>query len=177
MSERKFQRYAAAAAGYAIIPLLFAGSLLLAGWKEYNLTGILQIEPYAAIVKAVCAAVYLFMCFLLHRCGAFRNRRMPALLTVSALLSLLIPYMPENMFVSNLHILCSYIAFILLNVIVLPVFLQYRNIMRAYIMALVFGVLHCMTYSSITGPAEAVYACMMSVCLTYCALKHHDPDA
>ena len=157
--------------GYILIPAVFLGSLAAAGWKDFNLTGLLQIREYTFLSHAVCMLIYLWMLFLILRISPGTDRRLLRLLHITAAASVFLPWSQQEQIISNLHIIAAYAAFILLNLITVPLIMRNHTCMRICILTMLFCLLHCMTYSSVTGPAEAAYACMLSGVLTYLSTK------
>ena len=115
--------------------------------------------------------IYLWMLFLILRISPGTDRRLLRLLHITAAASVFLPWSQQEQIISNLHIIAAYAAFILLNLITVPLIMRNHTCMRICIMTMLFCLLHCMTYSSVTGLAEAAYACMLSGVLTYLSTK------
>lgn len=160
--------------GYVLFPLCLTVMMFKAGINEYNFTGLLNLRGYSAVMR--CAAmIMLVWCirtlWIIHHSipGYLPMRTYILLLAVFAACTgaaVFIPYIEGTMY-ATMHLCAAYSAFVIFNILMTDVLCSTFSSRTFYLAGIFFAALLCFTAGQITGLAELVYACMVSILLTY----------
>lgn len=173
MSSRflQLERWIRIACGYVIFPLLFMIVLWKAGMQEYNITGLLNNDTYSLLMKIsslIILAWFIRTSYiirqrtqLLHN-GTDRWLFLFSICTIGAVFT---PYIPGSLS-ADIHLLFSYAALIFFNLLFYDLTSDQISIRNIYFAGLFFCALLCFTAGEITGLAELIFACMVSVLMT-----------
>jgi hypothetical protein len=164
--------------GFLVFPSLLIFALCSAGLQEYNFTGLLGIPAYhtwillsAACMLAWCLR-FLWIIASKELLPASSKKQIVILLALFAICTigaLFTPYI-EGSFSAALHLLFAYGAFLFFNAVYLKILRTHAGYRSCYFGMIFFVCLLCFTASQISGLAELVYACMVSVQLTMLSL-------
>ncbi|MCH3960983.1 MAG: hypothetical protein LKF53_09500 [Solobacterium sp.] len=160
--------------GFLIFPALLIFSLCHAGLQTYNFTGLLGIQAYHTwiLLSAACMLAWCIRSLwiaaaedLLLASAKKKTIILLILFAVCTVGALFTPYI-EGSFAAALHLLFAYAAFLFFNAVYLNILKGHAGYASCYFGMLFFVCLLCFTAGQISGLAELVYACMMSIQLT-----------
>ncbi len=145
-----------------IIPFLLVVPFLKDSFRENYSSLSRRGDPLFFICLIPLAAYTVYMI----RSLCLKDRRLRPLYLLYVLLlvlTFLVPYhIPEDMF-SSLHLVFSYGAFIVFQLIIFPQLSVRQSLMRFYTCGLFLSLLICFTAASISAPAEAVCGIVISI--------------
>lgn len=158
--------------GFILFPLFLILLMCRAGIQEYNFTGLLNLPGQGIYIKAMACIILVWMLrtvwiLAYHRLQkpmSFRIRMI--LFTIFTLGAIATPYV-DGSFYATLHLFFSYSAAIFFNVMLYTLYPADNKIRTIYLAILFFCVLLCVAEGKITGLSELIYACMVSILLSY----------
>jgi hypothetical protein len=160
--------------GFLIFPAMLIFSLCRAGLQAYNFTGLLGIQTYHIWIL-LSAACMLAWCIRSLWAAAAKDLLLASskkliiillsLFAICTIGALFTPYI-EGSFSAGMHLVSAYAAFLFFNAIYLNILKLHAGYRSCYFGMLFFVCLLCFTAGQISGLAELVYACMVSVQLT-----------
>ncbi len=142
----------------------------------HNYTGLLN-DPHTKL-KTLFLTFLLWIwtdLLLLRATKFFKHRKISFLLfNLFVALTTFIPYKESGELLSSLHVSCAYICFFLYNWIYVSCTTLYPNLLKQYLFACIPSILFCFLHLSITGTAEILYACVVSIFLTKLVFKNNE---
>lgn len=157
--------------GYILFPLFLILAMWKAGILEYNFTGLLNEPAYSAWMKAA-SLIMLVWClrtlWILSRKNLNHAREKIIWMIffgVSTLGAVFTPYIAGTFF-ADLHLFFSYTALICFNVVFYFISLDQMVWRNLYLGMIFFCALLCIASGEISGPAELVFGCSVSILLT-----------
>ena len=158
--------------GFLLFPLFLILLMCRAGIQEYNFTGLLNLPRQGIYIKAmacmilvwVLRTVWILACHRLQKTMSFRIRMI--LFTIFAIGAIVTPYV-DGSFDATMHLFFSYGAAIFFNIMLYALYPVDNKIRTIYLAILFFCALLCVAEGKITGLSELIYACMVSILLSY----------
>jgi hypothetical protein len=155
---------------FILIPAVLIFFMSSAGWSEYNFTGLLNSPHYRIITKISACVILVWINFLLWPSFKSRDDILCISFDLLYIAAVFIPYSSSESILSSLHLLSSYSAFAVFNIILFPRIASHAHVFTLYLSVSVLCFLICFTEGQITGISEVIYACMCSAVL--CILKN-----
>ncbi len=153
--------------GYLIIPFLFILPYIRHSLITENYTLIINAEPVYILPLLACLC-YLF--YILMKAGEILHipgyKKIYPLPVILFLCIMCIPYREESAPVSQIHVLLGYIVFILMNLIMFRMFVFAPKYRLAYVLCTMLAMGIAVTFLSVCGLAEAIYASSLVIILT-----------
>lgn len=122
----------------------------MTGSLRDNYSGFLVTHPSSARLSAAVILSWIFYLLVPHM--SLKERILTAVLFAG---SVLVPYREGT--TAGLHLLFSYGSFLIINIIWIRVYKNDPKILQSYAALLFFCALLCLTASSVSGIAEALF--------------------
>jgi hypothetical protein len=158
--------------GYVIFPCLLITALFKAGISEYNFSGLLNKDGWrstmmtASLIMLVWCIRTLLLCSRKEIVHQKKVSFWLCLFSISTMGAVFTPYVASELS-ATIHLFFSYTAVIFFNIVLYFLFQRNSSARNIYLAVTFFCVLLCFTKGEISGAAELIYACMVSVLLTY----------
>ncbi|MCR5228599.1 MAG: hypothetical protein K6D03_00565 [Solobacterium sp.] len=165
------RRILTAAAGYIAAPVLMCIPFLHHSWFEYNYTTLIN-DAHQLTVFMLCMMpdlALLFYFFLTAGAGTKPRFSWTAQCILTAaliIIILLIPYHEERDFLSNLHVLLAYAAYLSSALLLYQLIWMRQDLVRIFLASFVLQVFLIMYSGAISGISEVLYGITLSVILT-----------
>lgn len=157
--------------GIAVFPISLILLMFKEGINDYNFTGLLN-KPETAFFVKTAALIMMMWCMRTvwiidhkHHAEHSRMYRWMLLFSFCTIVAVMTPYI-EGSWHASIHLFFSYSAMLVFNLILYLLMDAYSTERLIYYAGTAFCVLLCFTSLQITGLAELIYACMVSVLLT-----------
>ena len=163
-----------ALAGYVLVPVLFI--LPLAGRNPVttNYTTAINEPGSSPLFFLSVPAALIYEIVLFYLIGLPNSRTWKLRCTALAVLTfaaIFIPYHENPDAVSDIHVLCGFLVFLLINSLLFEA-LQYDAKLRSfYLCGLLTVFLVTITWMAVSGLSEILYGSLLSVCLTAVYIK------
>ena len=157
--------------GFILFPLLLILVMFQAGITEYNFTGLLNLPGTGIYIKGMSVII---LGWMLHTLWilAIQKLQKPLslciwmiLFTIGAMGAIVTPYI-DGSFCATLHLFFSYSAAVLFNIMLYILYPTDSKIRTLYLAGMFFCALLCVAAGKVTGLAELIYACMVSILLS-----------
>jgi len=154
---------------YGCIPLCLLLPFLLLSPLKYNYTGILNSEfRWIMIFPFVAFFLLAFLIYWLEKKFSFFSWKVLYWFTFSfCLFSIFVPYPEKEGLLSSLHVFLSFSSLFLVHLLLLPILLINKNILRFYITGFFTAFLITCLSASVNGLAELIYGVILSLSLGF----------
>lgn len=145
--------------GTFLIPILFFLPVLFSTHENY--TGLLSSSTFGIPVRIV----YLLLLIYLYLSFYKKQKKLFLLFLILAIGAFLTPWIEENSLICSLHLLFTYSAFVVFNILMFQKYMYQRKYLLIYFGIVLFSFFLCMVSLEVTALAEAVYGSAVSILL------------
>ena len=153
--------------GCIIVPCMLVLSYIIFNIDDaYNYSGLMELHPILFRIFAMIVLVdYVGSCYILSTESVIGHKDVLFIsLVILLLLSIFFPYHSKESLSASMHLIFSYSAFVIFNIILYFFVLNERD-KQIYTLILVFCFMQSMASMQITGFAQTVYFASLSILL------------
>lgn len=154
--------------GCVVIPLVLTAPLLYFGIRDYNITGLLNLDGYGLFFHVLAGILLIWMDVLLYR--VMKKERISSryliILNILILIALTVPYQEGLSLMNTVHITAAYAAFVFFVCLFACLLRLYPKHLLCFIMICIFCIFLCLGAGKVTGLAEVVFGSSVSILLS-----------
>lgn len=161
---------------FIAFPIIYTIFVFHYGIIDFNMTGLInhhETRIFSIIISLIWTIVILYLLYkLLQKTILIHTKERIIVLLLCMLLTMFLPYDSTGSLSSQLHLFFGLLSLGYLHYLLF--FLRNINtkVTTFYICCLLLSVAFVMTYSSITGISEWIFACGLWISLCYLYKKH-----
>ena len=142
-----------------VIPFIFALPFLMNRTIDENYTGFINLDVLPWWYYLLASISYTVLIYLLYKAGKFNNNWHIYIFVFSILsiLSICIPYHIYEDFYSGLHVLVSFVTWVLLNCLVYVVVSDKSSLKMLFLFTIALTVFLTITFNRVNGLIEWIY--------------------